>query len=304
VPKAIFVEREEIPMKASASLALVLLLLVPSAGGLEELRPEEPATLPAEGIPPRPAGAMTGTEFARRTTGMAGRARQRLALAALTGGDLPDFLRQLKPVTLEGHAPDGRVTRAVIWVTPDYLTIGSDRDFLRIPLSYYTATAVARAFGCVLPTRKMVDAIYRQADLRLPPQPLPAGPRMRSSAYYLRHQRMIEAQRDGQPLGELVAGQKKDIVLTNRLYRNPNRIAIYGWHKRRGQPIQPLSTVHGAGYADYSHGVRLVSETVWIDGVPRSIYDVLADPELAPALSDEGPLRDPRRLMAPKRPDR
>lgn len=291
-------------MKGSARLAVALVLLVPRAGGIEEQPLEAPAPLPAEEIPPRPAGAMTGSEFARRTTGMAGRARQDLALAELTAGNLPDFLRLLQPVTLEAHSPEGKVTRAVVWVMPDYLAVGSDRDFLRIPLSYYTATAVARAFGCVLPTRKMVDAIYRQAELRLQPQPLPAGPRMRSSAYYLHHQRMIEAQRDGQPLGELVAGHKKDVVLTDRLYRNPNRIAIYGWHKRRGQPIQPLSTVHGAGYADYSHGIRLVAETAWIDGVPRSIYDVLADPELAPVLSYEGALQDPRRLMAPKRPAR
>lgn len=48
--------------------------------------------------------------------------------------------------------------------------------------------------------------------------------------------------------------------------------------------------MHGAGYADYSHGVRLIGTTVFIDSQPRSIFDVLRDPVLAPLLSDEGPI--------------
>jgi hypothetical protein len=51
-----------------------------------------------------------------------------------------------------------------------------------------------------------------------------------------------------------------------------------------------LSTVHGARYADYSHGVRLISTVVYVDGRPMSIFDVLADSQLSRALSDEGPL--------------
>jgi hypothetical protein len=48
--------------------------------------------------------------------------------------------------------------------------------------------------------------------------------------------------------------------------------------------------VHGAGYADYSHGIRLVSQKVLMDGKLLSIFDVLKDPELASLLSDEGPM--------------
>ena len=82
------------------------------------------------------------------------------------------------------------------------------------------------------------------------------------------------------------------MVISNRLTQKPGRIAIYGWHKADGKPIQPLSTVHGAGYADYSHGIRLVSEKVLVDGKLCSVYDILKDPELAPLLSDEGPMAD------------
>jgi hypothetical protein len=58
--------------------------------------------------------------------------------------------------------------------------------------------------------------------------------------------------------GVLLAGHKKDLVLTRKLATRPNRVAIYGWHQLSGEPIQPVSTVHVAEYADYSHGVRLI----------------------------------------------
>jgi hypothetical protein len=51
-----------------------------------------------------------------------------------------------------------------------------------------------------------------------------------------------------------------------------------------------LSVVHGARYADYSHGVRLVSTTAFVDGKPTSIFDLMRDERFAGVLSDEGPL--------------
>ena len=100
---------------------------------------------------------------------------------------------------------------------------------------------------------------------------------------------MIEESRKGRPLGELLAGHKKDIVLTNKL-QGRERIAIYGWHRQDGQPIQGLSTVHAARYADYSHGLRLVYGQVCVNGKMKSFYEVLQDPQLAPVLSYEGPI--------------
>ena len=77
---------------------------------------------------------------------------------------------------------------------PEYLAIGSDSDFLRIPMNLHTATAIADRFGFVLPTRKMVDAIYHQSTSRFTPQPLPAGPQMTSTEYYRQHNEMIDGQ--------------------------------------------------------------------------------------------------------------
>lgn len=288
-------------MKAAAFLFFVL-TLVPA----ESQTTRSPIGLPDElclGIPSRPEDSPTGSGFAVRIRDMTGSPREEAILAELGRGNVPPFLRQLKPVRLSSAGRNGQLHEAVIFVMPDYLAVGSDDDFLRVPLGLDTARRAARRFEFTLPTRKMVDAIYHESSIRLTPRSMTPGPRMRSTAYYLAHQRTIEAQRAGRPLGELVSGHKKDLVLTKRLLTRRGRVAIYGWHQRSGQPIQPLSTVHGARYADYSHGVRLVSTTVLVDGSQRSIFDVLRDPELAPVLTHEGTIRDAARIMGYESPE-
>jgi hypothetical protein len=250
-------------------------------------------------LPARPADAIGGSEFARRTSGLSSADRDRAVVAELERGNIPSFLSHLTPVKLTANASGGQTVAATIWVTPDYLAIGSDDDFLYVPLTYYSATIIADHFGCVLPTARMVDAIYEQSAYHLRPAPLPAGPLMRSNLYLERHQQRIDEQRSGLPLGELIAGHKKDLVLSNRLRQIPGRVAIYGWHRAPGHPIQPLSTVHGAQYVDYSHGVRLVSATVVVGGQTRSIYDALQDSRVASVLSREGVTRDAWGLMHP-----
>lgn len=255
-------------------------------------------------IPARAADALNGAGFADLVAHQEGKEREGEIQREILSGNLPAFLRRLKPVKLKGRSAMGRQITATLCVMPDYLAIGDDRDFLRIPMDLHSATEVASHFGFVLPTPRMVDAIYRQSVAHLTPQPMQAGPQMRSTDYYRRHNRSIREQRNnlGVGLDALIAGHKKDVVISNRLASHPGRIAIYGWHKPDGKPIQPLSTVHGVGYADYSHGVRLVSDVVYLDGQPASLHAVLEDKELSPILSSEGPVAILSRLI-PESPD-
>src|SRR5262249_39203078 len=110
---------------------------------------------------------------------------------------------------------------------------------------------------------------------------------------FIKHHELIEKQRSGKELGLLVAGVKKDVVVSNRLGEKLNRVAIYGWHKPDGKPIQPLTVVHRDTYVDDSHGVRLVKRTVMVDGKPRDIRHVAHAADLCALLSDEGPLTIP-----------
>lgn len=280
-----------------ATILVAAATLVPVAATDAVVAPTE--TLHVVTIPARSPEAMSGSDFIRLAEQLTGLERERLVERELLAGNVPQFLRALKPITLTAPGTAGTPGAATLWVTPDYLAIGSDSDFVRVPMSFYTAATVARAFHLTLPTRKIVDAVYSQSDFRVDPLPLPPGPRMQSTAYFARHNRQITRQRAGRPPGELMSGQKKDLVLTKRLWKRPGREAIYGWHRLDGRPIQPLSTVHGARYVDYSHGVRLVGMTVLVDGVERNFYDVLADPLLSGLLTYEGAFDAPWRLLNP-----
>jgi hypothetical protein len=111
---------------------------------------------------------------------------------------------------------------------------------------------------------------------------------------FLRHNAMVLAQRKEKPRGGLIAGHKKDVVIATKVFAAPGKVAIYGWHQVDGKPIQPLYIGHTAAWVDYSHGLRLVQRRMTVDGEPKTIDEVLADPRLAPLLSREGPMRQCR----------
>jgi hypothetical protein len=254
-------------------------------------------------IPSRRRNAMGGSSFAARADKSSGKSREALILNQITAGNIPSFLRRLQPVTITKTMPNGRKTEITLCVMADYLAIGSDRNFMRVPMGMKAATTIAKRFGFVLPTPKIVDAIYSQTDEHLKPIPMTPGPEMTSTDYFSQHNRMVEQQRRAKriPLGSLLAGQKKDLVITNQLRIKPDRVAIYGWQKPDGEPIQPLSTVHEAEYADYSHGVRLISTSAYVNGERRSLYDLLEDPRLASMLSKEGGIPNAAQLVAGRR---
>ncbi|KRS15492.1 hypothetical protein XM52_23935 [Roseovarius indicus] len=250
---------------------------------------------------PRRSGSARGAKSVLASVqNVDGVKRDQTVLREILSGNMPGFLRHLAPVNVSGKAADGSNVQITLCVTPDYLALGSDRDYVRVPLGLRAATRIGEEFNMILPTPRMVDMIYRQADLRLSPRPMSPGPQMTSTNYFMRHNATVEAQRQsaGAAPGTLISGHKKDVVLTTRLASNRGRVAIYGWHQRNGQPIQPLSTVHGAGYADYSHGVRLVSRTAFLNGQSVDLRTLMADPRYAGLLSSEGPISGPGLRMA------
>jgi len=247
----------------------------------------------------QPLRRLTGSEFVREIAGFSEDQRESAILERALDGNFPAFLRHSEPVTLTGQSTEKVKVSITLCVAPDYLAIGSDTDYLYVPMRLKTAIAVANHYDSLLPTRRMVDAIYAQAAVHLTPQPLPAGDTMRSTGYYWHHSELVREQRLSfeAPLGALTAGDKKDLVLTNRFWSYPERVAIYGWHLPGGRPIQPLSTWHGARYADYSHGVRLVSAVAFVNGEARPLLELLQDPHLAQIVSDEGVINSAGELL-------
>jgi hypothetical protein len=236
-------------------------------------------------LPPRPATAPTGSDFYKTVFNVDRVQRELSAAREILAGNVPPFLRSFVAVETSIADGDGRRIGAVYFVLPDYLSIGSASDFARIPLTPMTAQAIADSLHCFLPTRKMVDDIYRAAVVKLEPVAMYA---LRDSAVTMYHHNLIiEGQR--RLRNGLIAGIKKDVVITGQIPRDPkpDRVAIYGWHKPDGSPIQPLYTGHVNWYVDYSHGIRLVYRTIYVNGKPMDYVDVLRDPRLRRLLCDE-----------------
>ena len=244
-------------------------------------------------LPQRPPDALKGTDFARSIAEMPLKEREERIFAEIKAGNVPPFLRRFVPVDVTNGS-----LKATFFVAPDYLAIGSDDDYFSTPLTPYTAQKVADLVGCTLPTPKMVDDIYRVAAVKLTPSPIPPTPAMTTIPVFLRHNQMVLAQRPEEPPGRLVAGHKKDVVIANKVFGLSGKVAIYGWHRSTGDPIQPLYVGHTAAWVDYSHGIRLVHRQMTVDGETKPMADVLADPRTASLLSHEGPMRRTRYELA------
>jgi hypothetical protein len=233
----------------------------------------------------------TGSSFAEEADKLSNdQQRQELFLDWFSAESVPSWLWDWKTVQWTAKDKSGVDHSVQIQVSPDYLSIGTDSDPLVAVLGFPNALRLALERGFVLPTSMVVDQIWKTADRRYEPAPLPStsGSTMRRPGYWLQSRDKMIVQ--GWPGGsELQAGHKKDVVVSKQLVGKPGRLAIYGWHKSDGKPIQPVSLFHGADYADYSHGVRAVLPEVLVDGQPHDFRDLLADPVLSPLVSKEGP---------------
>lgn len=278
----------------SLSRLLALLLLGSSC--------DLPAQLDNLDLPARPPAARTGGQVKDAVLNLAAEAREEFLYREVVVGNVPGFLRNLVAVRSTDQI-DSASRTAIYYVTPDYLAVGSEQDYFRMPMPPTLAQRIADSAGCILPTRKMVDQIYQAATVKLGPAPIPPSPDMVTVPVFWQHEQIVRQQlsQKNWTAGALVAGHKKDIILSVSTSTRPPppRVCIYGWHRLDGTPIQPLSTVHKHTYADYSHGTRLVSSTMLLDGATTSVSSVLMSKTLHPLLSDEGPFSSKPKYPTP-----
>ncbi|HEX2607551.1 MAG TPA: hypothetical protein VHK91_09240 [Flavisolibacter sp.] len=229
---------------------------------------------------------MSGTDFYRKAASFKWRERDSLVLEEALKGNIPDFMKHLVAITV--HLTDtltGKHWKAVYYVTPDYLSIGSNENWARVNITPMAAQRIADTLNCFLPTRKMVDDIYKAAPVKLEPVPMYALRDSTPTMYH--HHLIIEGQRKGRT--GLIAGIKKDVVISGQLLRDSktDRVAIYGWHKPDSRAIQPLYTGHVNWWVDYSQGIRLVYRKIKVNGQWMDFTDLLKDPLLSRLICDE-----------------
>jgi hypothetical protein len=228
----------------------------------------------------------TGSSFYHQAAAMNWQSRDSFVLQEVLANNVPSFLKKFVAIhTSIIDSLTGKKIKATYYVSPDYLSIGTNKDWARVHITPKAAQKIADKFECFLPTTKMVDAIYNAAKVKLEPVPMYAF--RDSTPTMWQHHLIIEGQRKGQK--GLIAGIQKDVVITGKLLTDPrpDRVAIYGWHKLDGKPIQPLYTGHIYWWVDYSQGIRLVYRKIKVEGKWMDYTDVLKDPVLQKLLCNE-----------------
>jgi len=232
------------------------------------------------------SSATSGSEFYHKAFAMNWKERDSFDLKEVLGGNVPAFLKKFVAIHVSiRDSATRKVIRAVYYAAPDYLCVGTSHDWARINITPFAAQKIADTFNCFLPTRKMVNDIYRAAKIKLEPVPMYAYRDSTPTMWH--HHLIVEGQRRGRK--GLIAGIQKDVVISGKISRDPkpNRVAIYGWHKPDGIPIQPLYTGHVYWWVDYSQGIRLIYRKVRVEGKWMDYTDVLNHPVLQKLLCDE-----------------
>ncbi len=250
-------------------------------------------------IPERPINAIEGSEFVNQVTGLSIIDRETAVVSEILSGNVPSFSRKLKAIKIN-KTINGSSYELIFYSACDYMAIGSDQDYFYIPMTPSTAQYLADRLNGTLPTKKMVDIIYSKAEFKLRPQPIPPSDTMTTVPVFWQHTDSIKQQFTqlgiDRSANNIVGGTKKDIIISNKIYssdRNYERVVIYGWHLSVNNPIQPVYNGHIAMYADYSHGVRLISNVAFLNGDSVQVKDIFTNSTLWVLLSHEGIISQP-----------
>lgn len=200
--------------------------------------------------------------------------RPEMELSVATG----EWLEKGAPNALEfvpvriNQILDGRNFVLDLCVGTDYLKF-SEQNLYAAP-GMDTVRFLEERWNVVPPTPHLVDVFHAVAQKTLDPSPRPPSSSMTLVSEGLAHLNDIGFLE----FGRLISGHKKDIVLSERLIGS-GKIAIYGWIKTNGKPVQPLNLFHHAGYGDYSHGFRPILSSARVNGEETTIRAILRHPE-------------------------
>lgn len=246
-------------------------------------------------------------------------------------GDIPDFMRTFHAVKIVSAG-----YTVVFYAMPDYLAVGTDARFVRFPLSGPGGQEVANRFGCILPTEKMVQAIWDSPrTARAPYLHLPLdkydGPV--STRFVIQHNATVETLRkqEGITALGLLCGPKKELTINQKAMHNPLQpvephhltgvmtangypMLFYGGWMRPGlkpgvfekRPKQGAGgtsdAAHHSNHFEYAVGVRLIHHTLYYrkgHSIWKTITvrDALKDPDFYKLISVE-------RIESPSYPKR
>jgi hypothetical protein len=224
-------------------------------------------------------------------------------------GAVPDFLRTFVGVAIAGSVSHVKY-EIVFYAAPDFLSVGSDFDWMRVPLSVPAEQWALDYHGCVHPTKPMARAIYAGT---------PKGQRIdmlgswgqtsgsmggltSTRAFVGYHDNVESRRKPDHALGQLTSGLMKDVIISTPSMMKLGRVMFWGGVPSTGTPF------HGSGgdsgltvpdhmiavHNEYAMGLRLCHKKLFVrkaggDWVEKSLADVLADPVEGEVLRADSP---------------
>ena len=270
----------------------------------------------AKKLPPRKKNAITGSQFMElmeeRGITATDPTYEKAVIDQIMAGNVPSYMRpeNWRKMTFKGKTKKGADVSVTIRVCPDYVAIGSDEDYVRVPLSAVALQRLSAMMDVALPTIKVADAIDKKAQkIRLvtdteierkkgKKKDSAHSTHMIKPDFILWQSKIADENfhkanipkfktKGGGIEYTLVSGHKKDVLVYDS--PDPTRLVQYR------PPEQGLDYgAHPNTHIDYSLGGRLIDQEVElsfkpsVQAVVHTRYeDIISHPEYYKLLSDQ-----------------
>lgn len=222
---------------------------------------------------------------------------------------------------------DSKGNTATVQVTRRALRLAWGDARLTVSLSFRAAQEAADILDAVMLTTKVSDAVWDQADRKLPVLSRPITAKTADMVDQSGDIESALSKAGGDADHLLVANEGKDWVLTRKFWAPPvgtnangapegthtpgatgtrHNSANFGWYSSASSSkspggksvIQSVGLTHDKSHVDYSQLIRFMRRQVTVNGQVMDVAEVLADPQLSSVLQDEGGI-----IPAAKHPD-
>jgi hypothetical protein len=210
--------------------------------------------------------------------------RHRLVLEQVARGNMPDTWDDWVTITVIGR----KGTVVEFEVSPHGLRIGTNEDWVEVPMDGPHFAAAAEILGLSLAPAWMIEKTHLEARSRGALvhyfaaaeiaqsmgyddwQPnAPDGEKMKSSGFFERRSALIRNWLEEHQIADdaLVSGYFKSVVPPIDGLTHRGGLEMLGGYSDDGERIQPLSGgFHARTFFDYSHNVRFTKNFVRVDG--------------------------------------
>jgi hypothetical protein len=226
-------------------------------------------------------------------------ARHRFVLEQVAAHNLPDSWNDWVTVTVDGR----KGTAVEFDVSPHGLRIGTNEDWVEVPLDGPHSAAAAELLGHRLATAWMVDEVYGAARSKgrilryfaatqiarslgyadWSPN-APDGVKMRSSEFFAQRSKLVRDWLHEHEVDDsvLVSGYFKCVVPPIDGVTRRGGLEMLGGYDAAGERVQPLSGgFHERAFYDSSQNLRLAKGTLRVDGRPTTMEEFWGNVDLA-----------------------